>query len=93
MSKKKGDKFVYKKRQLPHIIEVLDQKLLRDYIWRHNGRGGYPVKVWRYVGLGILNEGDEPKAYWYIVEQTYDDDPDIPSVRQYGFFRRQQWDR
>jgi hypothetical protein len=90
MSKKKKP-YTYKRRPQPRILEILDEKLLRAYDWIHNGKLIAPVEVKRVIGLGIINEGDDPKAYLYFNECIYYD-PDYPTVNQYGFFRRQDWD-
>lgn len=91
MSKKK-DKYVYKKKVIPEIVEVLDERLLQDYIWERPSGDSIAATVYRHIGLGIRNPGDEPKAYWYIVETIYDH-PQYPTVRKYGYVRRPQWDR
>ena len=89
----KKEKFVFKRKTPPpDIVEVLDKQLLRDYVWQRPGSNRtIPVKVWRYIGLGIRNEGEIPKAYWYIVETQYDEP--YSRTLKYGFIRRPQWDR
>lgn len=90
MSKKK-DKFVFKKRTPPKIIEVIDRKPLQSYVWNRNGIDEIPVDVVRLIGLGSRNEGDEPKAYWFIVETQHFEKFD--NTLTYGFYRRPEWDR
>jgi len=79
----------YRKRQPPRIIEVLDQRCLHAYTWQRP-RDNVEVEVWRHIGLGVQNEGDTPKAYWYIVETQHHDD--CPRTLRYGFFRCPKWD-
>ena len=88
MSKK--DKYVHTKKVIPDIIEILDERLLRDYVWERPNGDSVPVTVHRHIGLGVRN-GEEPKAYWYIVETLFEQPR--PTVRKYGYIRRPQWDR
>lgn len=88
----KKDKFVYKKKVIPEIVEVLDERLLQDYVWEQSNGERVAVTVYRHIGLGRRNDGEEPKAYWYIVETIYHH-PKWPTVRKYGYIRRPKWDR